>query len=92
VLLRLRLALLRWRSRKRPQGPDNRPAERSDDAEGWLMIRRPDGSEFHFAPPSVVTRGMPAELPQQAPRRPLKPSEVLRQAARRRSDDRTWGR
>jgi hypothetical protein len=72
------------------------PPQPSNDAEGWLMRQIAPGVWHHFPPSSGHVELGPAVDPlalPQHPRRPLKPSEVLREAMRRRShDDGTWDR
>jgi hypothetical protein len=69
----------------------------SDDAPEWLMRVRPDGVKEHFPASSGRVQLGPAVDPL-APvghlhqRPPLTPSQVLRQAARQRRHDGTWGR
>jgi hypothetical protein len=81
--------LLRSLGRRSPTPVDFRaiplpPREYDDGRE--LVIVNPDGTRLHL--PSRLTRIVPQPSPP-PPRRPLRPSEVLRQAAERRQHDGT---
>jgi hypothetical protein len=85
---------LRRHLRPPATAPGFDPLPPREDGDGWLVEPRGPGVYAHFpAASGRVQRGPavdPLALPQH-PRRPLRPSEVLRQAATRRShDDGTW--